>query len=140
MQRKLFLFFRAFVYLSFASRLSTRGIFLSISFEGCVLHTYTHTRARNAYFRVCIWDARTRKCRFYGRKQGVDGASAGTRRKPYKWPHLTVVWGRITDLKCEIVAKCARTSPSCRIPCANECEHLYSAAFGGQIHITSTLL
>lgn len=42
-----YFFARLYVYLSFASRLSTCGIFLGISFEGRVLrHVHAHTQTR----------------------------------------------------------------------------------------------
>jgi len=53
MQHNRFYFFaRLYVYLSFASRLSTRGIFLGISFEGRVLHMHMHTRTFIALSRL----------------------------------------------------------------------------------------
>jgi len=87
------------------------GISLNIPFERrsyahtrTYIHTYTH-------FRIRIWDARTRKCRFY-RKARRRRSVGRYQRKLYKWPHPVDVWGRITDLKCEIVAKCAPSSSS----------------------------
>lgn len=116
--------FIARLYLPFPPCGFHLGIFLNTPFERrfyAHVHTYIHIF-------TFIWDARTRKCRFY-RKARRRRSGGRYQRKPYKWPHPVDVWGRITDLKCEIVAKCAPSSSSrISMPRMNECVHPCSRA------------
>lgn len=116
--------FIARLYLPFSPRGFHLSIFLSIPFGRrfyAHMRTYTHS-----HFHIRIRDARIRKCRFY-RKARRRRSGGRYQRKPYKWPHPVDVWGRITDLKCEIVAKCAPSSSSrISISRMNERAHPYS--------------